>query len=215
MLAISFPCVYTQANDACTLNISILTCSPGKELYSTFGHSAIRLTDKYRNIDIVYNYGTFDFNDTGFYMKFIRGQLSYSLSVENYTDFLESYKQEKRSVYEQVLDLNCFQKQGLEKALEQNMLAENRYYRYNFITDNCTTRIRDLLLNTIASVAIGKKIIPINTTPRKMIHSYLRKGGKLWSELGIDILLGSTIDRALSTQEAMFLPEYLMKGLIV
>ena len=200
------------ANDSCALQISLLTCSPGKELYSTFGHSAIRLKDPNTNTDIVFNYGTFDFDAPNFYGKFIRGKLDYFLSVSDYTDFLNSYKEEKRSVSEQILNLSCVEKQKLQTVLQRNLLPENRKYRYDFIRDNCTTRIRDILLGLVDTPTVRKLNVPRNTTPRRLIHAYLEQGEKQWSELGIDILLGSNIDPKLSASGTMFLPEYLMKG---
>ena len=98
------------AQDSCHLRLSLLTCSPGEELYSTFGHSAIRVIDSARHEDVVYNYGTFDFNDPQFYIKFIRGRLLYYLSTEEFRDFEEDYRQDNRSITEQVFNLNCGEK---------------------------------------------------------------------------------------------------------
>lgn len=211
ILAVTY-CKATRANDSCSLQISLLTCSPGSELYSTFGHSAIRLKDPNTNTDIVFNYGTFNFDDPGFYRKFTRGKLDYFLSVSDYSGFLESYKEEKRIVYEQILNLTCPQKQRLQLALQENTLPEHRFYRYDFIKNNCTTRIRDLLLDLIDSSTLIKFNLPQNSTARKLIHQYLDQGGKQWSKLGIDVLLGSKIDQKLNASGTMFLPEYLMKG---
>src|SRR4051812_21975801 len=113
----------TQAQNSsnCHVRISLLTCAPGQELYSTFGHTAIRITDSVTRTDIVYNYGTFDFDDPNFYMKFVRGKLDYFLSAAYYPDFMYEYQEEQRSVTEQVLNLNCAQKLQIIRALELNM----------------------------------------------------------------------------------------------
>ncbi len=211
VLAVTY-CKAAIANDSCSLQISLLTCSPGSDLYSTFGHSALRLKDPDTNTDIVFNYGTFNFDDPDFYRKFTVGKLNYFLSVSDYSGFLESYKEEKRSVYEQILNLTCPQKQRLQLALQENTLPGHRFYRYDFIKNNCTTRIRDLLLNLIDSITRIRLNSPQNVSPRKLIHQYLEHGGKQWSELGIDVLLGSKIDQKLNASGTMFLPEYLMKG---
>lgn len=202
-----------SAQDSCTVQISLLTCAPGEELYSTFGHTALRVTDKWRGIDVVFNYGTFDFSDPNFYTKFVRGKLNYFLSVENYPDFIYTYVAEQRSVTEQVLNLTCSQKQQLIQALQINMQEENRYYKYDFLFDNCTTRVRDLLFHYADSLQLKNEIIPSHTSHRNLIHEYLDAGGKEWSKLGIDILLGSKVDKPISSYEAMFLPDYLMKGI--
>src|SRR4051812_24672160 len=129
-----------QAQDSsnCHVRISLLTCAPGQELYSTFGHTAIRITDSIRRTDIVYNYGTFEFDDPNFYMKFVRGKLDYFLSAAYYPDFMYEYQEEQRSVTEQVLNLSCTQKQQIVQALAINMQGANRMYKYDFVYDNCT-----------------------------------------------------------------------------
>src|SRR3982751_2050087 len=116
-----------QAQDStnCHVRISLLTCAPGQELYSTFGHTAIRITDSVTRTDIVYNYGTFDFDDPNFYMKFVRGKLDYFLSADQFPDFMYEYEETQRSVAEQVLNLNCAQKQQIIQALATNMQGTN------------------------------------------------------------------------------------------
>jgi hypothetical protein len=196
----------------CHLRISLLTCSPGAELYSTFGHTALRIVDTARHSDVVFNYGTFDFSDPDFYTKFVKGKLEYFLSVENYRDFLYAYQVEQRSIWEQELNLDCNEKEQMVNAINVNMQGTNRFYKYDFLYDNCTTRIRDLIFKNISNVAINKRLIPPGITSRDLIHSYLDKGGEPWSKLGIDILLGSKLDKPVTNNEAMFLPDYLMKG---
>lgn len=202
-----------QSDSVCNFRISLLTCSPGEELYSTFGHSALRVTDSAAGIDIIYNYGTFDFDDPSFYTKFIRGKLLYFVSVERLEDFLQEYIYEKRGVTEQVLNLSCNEKEKLAAALRENAKEENRYYKYDFIYDNCTTRLRDMVFNNADGPIETDDIRPgKNVTFRNMIHSYLDKSHQYWSKLGIDILLGEPLDKKVTNSEAMFLPDYLLKG---
>jgi hypothetical protein len=199
-------------NDACSLRISLLTCAPGEELYSTFGHTALRVKDEHAGTDEVFNYGTFEFSPD-FNIKFIRGKLLYSLSVEDFADFMYAYRVESRSVQEQVLQLGCAEKQQLYLALQRNALPQDRDYRYDFLFDNCTTRAGDMVArNTQAPVQFAN-ILPSKTpTFRDLIHSYLDAGHEHWSKLGIDLLLGAPLDRKVSNREAMFLPDYLLKG---
>lgn len=195
----------------CPLRISLLTCTPGQELYSTFGHSAFRVVDSSSNTDLVFNYGTFDFYDPKFYQKFIKGRLLYFVSVDSLPGFLWEYQYYKRGVTEQVIDIRCEEKQKLVAALYENAKEENKYYRYDFNYDNCTTRLRDILEKTTGKELKTKNILPYNnTTFRHLIHDYLNRGGQQWSKLGIDILLGSPLDKKISNREAMFLPDYLM-----
>ncbi len=215
LILISF--IYQNANaqqdSACHLRISLLTCAPGAELYSTFGHTALRIQDSTTGLDIVYNYGTFWFEDPQFYTKFVRGKLDYSLSVDKFPDFMYEYQYFQRSVQEQELNLTCAQKGQIITALNINMQGANRYYKYDFVYDNCTTRVRDLIFRSLPGSSVKNRLVPEGTTARNLIHSYLDKGGEPWSKLGIDILLGAKLDKPVGDKVAMFLPEYLLKGI--
>ncbi|OLY93598.1 protein of unknown function [Cnuella takakiae] len=215
LLAIVFlfvaPASFAQS-DSCGLRITLLTCNPGEELYSTFGHTAIRVQHGPSGTDEVYNYGMFEFAPD-FYLKFIRGKLLYSLTIETYPDFLYTYQYESRSVVEQEVLLGCSQKQNLWAALRENARPENRNYRYDFLFDNCTTRARDMIARYAGKGLQWRNILPAESpTFREMLHTYLDGGGQYWSKLGIDLLLGARLDRTVSNQQAMFLPDYLLKG---
>ena len=122
--------------------ISLLTCDPGEQIYSSFGHSGIRVLDLTSGRDMVFNYGTFDFGAPNFVLNFAGGRLDYYLSVSTYDRFMAEYEYFHRSVREQVLNLNEQQKIELIRFLENNYLPENRAYRYDFFFDNCATRVR-------------------------------------------------------------------------
>jgi hypothetical protein len=130
------------AQDSSHIRISLLTCTPGDELYSTFGHSALRVTDSSSVSDIVFNYGTFNFDDPGFYIKFIRGKLLYYVSTADFPDFKEEYQNTNRGMTEQVLNLSAPEKLALMHFVYNNAKEQNRYYQYDFFLDNCTTRLR-------------------------------------------------------------------------
>ena len=198
--------------DSCHLRISLLTCGPGEELYSTFGHSAVRVTDSLSNEDIVYNYGTFSFDEPGFYMKFIRGKLLYYLSTQDFSSFKQDYEQEKRSMVEQVLNLSCNEKQKMAKLLLQNLMGANKFYKYDFFFDNCTTRLRDLLEKSADSSVHYASILQRPITFRQHIFEYMDLNNFEWTKLGMDLLLGAKTDAVMSNREAMFLPDYLLKG---
>ena len=205
-------CTPSHAQDTCSLRISLLTCSPGEELYSTFGHTAIRVQDRESGLDEVYNYGTFEFSPE-FYSQFIRGKLLYYLSVENFNDFVAQYQWESRSIVEQDLLFSCEKKQQLYEALQVNALEQNKYYRYDFLFDNCTTRAKDIIAKNADSAVVFNNILPDDRPSfRDLIHSYLNKGGQYWSKLGIDMLLGSDLDELANNEESMFLPDWLLNG---
>ena len=199
------------AQDSCGIRISLLTCTPGTELYSTFGHSALRVVDSSNNNDRVFNYGTFDYFDPNFYTNFIKGKLLYYVDTSSIEVFMYEYEFFKRGVTEQVINISCDEKQKLVAALYENIKEENREYRYDFNYDNCTSRLRDMLEKAAGKQLDSKNILPApNTTFRNLIHSYLDKGGQQWSKLGIDMLLGKPMDKKVTNREAMFLPDYLL-----
>jgi hypothetical protein len=199
--------------DSCGLQISLLTCSPGEELYSTFGHTAIRVKDSAGSMDYVFNYGTFEFSPD-FYTKFIQGKLLYYLSVDEFSNFIYQYQMEGRSVVEQPLLLSCAEEQQLFAALQWNAQEENRYYLYDFLFDNCTTRARDIIAKNTLPPVVFQNILPKDVpTFRDLIHTYLDLGGQYWSKLGIDMLLGAKLDREVSNLQSMFLPDYLKQGM--
>lgn len=190
--------------------ISLLTASPGPDLYSTFGHSAIRVKDSLQKFDIIFNYGTFDFDTRNFYVKFTRGQLDYMLSVETFENFSYYRKSENRSIIEQELNLTTEQKRKLYYLLQENYKPENRYYRYDFFFDNCSSRIRDIMKTAFADDF--RYVYPDEwkngeLTFRNLIDLYLTHHH--WSDYGIDIALGLPSDDVASPADYMFLPDYL------
>lgn len=203
---------YSQP-DTCHLRLSLLTCSPGEELYSAWGHTAIRVTDRNTGSDMVFNYGTFDDTDPDFYLKFTKGIMHYALSVYPYSDFLQEYQYQNRGIVEQELRLSCAQKGNIYRALQVNNTNENRFYYYYFHTDNCTTRAQDLIVENTGSTVSYKNILPHRSvTFRNLIHSYLDNSHQYWSKFGIDLFLGLNLDKKPTNEEAMFLPDYLKRG---
>lgn len=203
----------SQIPDSCQFRISLLTCSPGQEIYSIFGHSALRLRDSSRNLDIIFNYGTFDFEDPNFLAKFGRGNLLYFVSVEEIDDFINQYREDKRNITEQELNLSCSEKEKLSDFLKNNTKEENKYYLYSFLYDNCSSRLKDIVAKNSSSPLAFQNILPApNTSFRDLIHEYMDKGRQPWTKLGLDMLLGSSLDVKIKNEEAMFLPEYLMKA---
>ncbi|MGB5500300.1 MAG: DUF4105 domain-containing protein, partial [Maribacter sp.] len=192
--------------------ISVLTCGSGDQLYSTFGHSAFRVQDPAIGIDVVYNYGVFDFNSNNFYGKFAQGKLDYTLARQQFSNFIREYEYDKRWVNEQVLQLSQGERNTLFGFLENNYLPENRAYQYDFFYNNCATKIWDVL-----AVVFGDKIVfdedylKEKFTHRELIHQNMPTNS--WSAFGIDLALGAVIDDLATPKEHMFLPFYIMKQL--
>jgi len=192
--------------------ISVLTCGSGDQLYSTFGHSAFRVQDPAIGIDVVYNYGVFDFNSNNFYGKFAQGKLDYTLARQQFSNFIREYEYDNRWVNEQVLQLSQEERNTLFGFLENNYLPENRAYQYDFFYNNCATKIWDVL-----AVVFGDKLVfdedylKEKFTHRELIHQNMPTNS--WSAFGIDLALGAVIDDLATPKEHMFLPLYIMKHL--
>ena len=188
--------------------VSLLTADPGTELYSSFGHSAIRL----REIgpdgrDLVFNFGTFDFDTPNFYGKFATGKLNYMLSVVPYDRFIIEYDYYKRGLREQVLDLNQEQKDFLLQHLDAQYAPERRFYKYDFFYNNCATKIRDAFDIAMGEQLVWSDSVKEEKTFRNLIDEFVLP--LPWADFGIDLALGAVIDRPATELEKQFLPTYM------
>ncbi len=191
--------------------LSIITGERSTELHTLFGHSAIRLYDPLFGIDIMYNYGAFDFETPNFMLKFVRGKLLYELARDHYPSFFEYYRREGRTIEEQVLDLTQAQKQQLFDFLENEYKPENRKYLYDFFLNNCSTRVRDALQKTFkirwkTNNPNEKAYLKRTVTYRHVISLYAKES---WVRLGMNLMLGLPADKILDGQRKMFMPDYL------
>ena len=188
--------------------VSLLTADPGTELYSSFGHSAIRL----REIgpdgrDLVFNFGTFDFDTPNFYGKFATGKLNYMLSVVPYDRCIIEYDYYKRGLREQVLDLNQEQKDFLLQHLDAQYAPERRFYKYDFFYNNCATKIRDAFDIAMGEQLVWSDSVAEEKTFRNLIDEFVLP--LPWADFGIDLALGAVIDRPATELEKQFLPTYM------
>lgn len=189
-----------------SIQLSLLTCAPGNEIYELFGHTAIRYQNFSRKIDLVFNYGMFSFNTPHFIYRFVKGETDYQLGIMPYPYFESEYALRGSSVYQQVLNLTQAEKLKLLELLEENYLPENRIYRYNYFYDNCTTRARDQIEKCIQ----GKVVYPSADwvkTFRGIVHEFT--GGSPWDQLGIDLCLGQEADKPIDIRQQMFSPFYM------
>ena len=188
--------------------ISVLTIGPGESLNDAFGHNAFRIKDEGRGLDVVYGFGKYDFEAPNFYLKFAQGKLNYLISKNSFSDFYQTYVYYDRSIHEQVLNISQKEKQKLYNALVTNYKPENRRYLYDFFYDNCATRIRDVIENvTTAPINYSAEYTNGSKTFRTLIHEHV--GKNTWGSFGIDIALGSIIDRIATPKEELFLPKYI------
>ena len=193
---------------------SLLTCSAGEEIYSLFGHTALRYEDPARGIDVVFNYGMFSFGVPHFALRFALGETDYQLGVTEFSRFAAEYQWDERDVWQQTLNLTSREKQRLWEALTENYRPENRTYRYNFFYDNCATRPRDRIEACVdgrVEYAAAQDSTGTVCTWRDLLHRYTE--GHPWARFGIDLCIGSRADKPASYREQMFVPFYLQQYL--
>ena len=191
-----------------SLSISLLTCSQGRDISSAFGHSALRVTDHTHGRDMVFNYGTFSFQEPNFMLKFLKGDLKYFLSVNTFQQFKQSYDAAGRGITEQPLNLTLEQAVEIYFLLIENYKPTNRYYLYDFLQDNCATRIRDIF---DAHPDFSMKDSLTGMTYRDELTRLV--GDRRWMMFGIDLILGARTDREITARESTFLPDRLSQVL--
>ena len=202
--------LYSQSDNDTT--VYLLTCSPGIDTYSIYGHSALRVVIMHNKTDQVFNWGVFDFSTPHFAWKFAKGRLNYMLAEYGSDLFVQEYFIEKRSVFSQKINLDASEKRVLLTLIQTNLQPENRFYRYDFFYDNCSTRIRDLIEKTVGS----KLIYPPDETNR--MATFRQKAGEYqrnfpWLNMGIDLIMGTPGEAKASFRDRMFLPVDLQKNL--
>ena len=219
MLAFSF-ILYVQAavqtgkekRISDSIRISLLTCAAGEEIYSLYGHTAIRYENPSKGIDVVYNYGVFDFDTPNFALRFALGQTDYQLGRNRFDRFVAAYAFMGRDVYQQVLNLTQDEKLRLVTLLEETYLPENRIYRYNFFYDNCATRPRDIIeraINGSVSYAENAILQDKKHSFRNLLHQY--NENHPWARFGIDLCVGAKGDKPATFREMMFIPFYVQE----
>lgn len=199
---------FTQLSE--NSKVYLLTCEVGDEVYSQFGHSALRITDPLAGLDVTFNWGMFEFSDdpVDFNYKFAKGKLPYYMDVTETQYFLGEYAYFQREVRQQELNLSLEQKQEIWKLLEINALPENLHYKYDFFFDNCATRIRDIMKKALGDELVWAVHPEANeNTFRAMID--LGFQSHPWLDFGIDIVLGYKIDGKVDNANLMFNPFYM------
>ncbi len=202
----AFVSVESNIDPMDSVEVSLLTCSPHEEIYSLYGHSAIRWHQG--DIDLVFNWGMFSFSKPYFALRFVFGLTDYELAAYPYERFWPYYQQWGSSVTEQVLNLTNDEKRTLQHLLSENLKEENRVYRYNFFYNNCSTKPRDVIEKSIEGQVVYEDHNDFQPTFREMVRECNRN--HRWSKFGNDMLLGVKADLATTRQEQEFLPMNLM-----
>lgn len=195
-----------DAQRADSADVYMITCAPGNASYSIYGHTALRISMRSTQFDMVYNWGIFDFSTPNFVYRFAKGRLDYMLGAYSYERFLEEYIAEGRSVWSQKLNLTTQEKERLFVIINENLKPENVKYRYDFFFDNCATRVRDI----VAEAATDTVIFPVKEESksfRQLIDPFQKV--LPWLDMGADMLLGLQSDRKASVADEMFLPMFL------
>ena len=189
-----------------SVEVSLLTCSPHEEIYSLYGHSALRWHSGEQ--DIVFNWGMFSFNKPYFVLRFVFGLTDYELGAYPYDTFWPYYKKWGSSITEQVLNLTNDEKRKLQMTLIENLKPENKVYRYNYFYNNCSTKPRDVIEQSIDGQVVYNEREGFEPTFREMVRECNRN--HLWSKFGNDLLLGLKADLKTNRAEQEFLPLNLM-----
>lgn len=195
-----------------SVEIGLITCSPHEEVYSLYGHSALRVHNLKTSEDVVYNWGIFNFSKRFFVLRFIFGLTDYELDTMPFEAFCNYYQHWGSSVTEQVLDLTTEEKENIQQALANNLRPENKIYRYNFFYDNCSTRPRNIIENSLIRKLHYTGLQDDIYTYRQLVRFCTRNHP--WATFGNDILLGVKADRKLISREEEFLPEKLMNHML-
>lgn len=205
--------LYLCGQEISVPEVYLLTCGPGTETYSVYGHSALRIVDPQKGSDLVYNWGVFDFSTPNFAWKFAKGRLDYMLDTESYDYFLKTYFLEERWVISQKFNLNQSEIRRLSALIAENLKPENIRYRYDFLYDNCSTRIRDLIERAVGDSLLYPQPENIKEMPtfRDLTGEFQK--GYPWYQFGVDLLMGSPVDKKAGLRDRMFLPLYLQSGL--
>lgn len=193
--------------------ISIITCAPGNEIFDCFGHTAIRVLDPATKMDIVFNYGIYEFNQPNFELNFAKGYMKYKLGISYFDRFTPVYTRDNRTITEQVLNLDSAQRQQFFDFLVWNEKPENKYYFYDYFYDNCATRVRDVIATKTGADVVYRDSFAANegASIRQLVRGYAHNN--LWGMLGIDFCLGQKIDREIDDSVYIFLPEYFLASL--
>lgn len=190
--------------------VSVLTCAPGNEAYSLFGHTGLRYADDEKGIDIVFNYGYFDFEAPNFVWRFVLGETDYMVGAVPFDRFANEYSERGSSVTEQVLELSPLQEQALFNALVKNCRPENRVYRYNYFYNNCTTKIRDKVAEAAGEICMADTAARYATF-RDALNALT--ASHPWYSFGINLLLGSDVDAPATGYGLQFIPQNYMLDL--
>ena len=215
VLLVSLPAARARAQTPVAgseLTVSVITVGPGAEVWERWGHDMIRVRDGRTGLDVVYNYGMFDFRERGFLLHFLEGRLNYWTAAFYSAPTFEFYRQAHRSMWEQVLRLTPAQRIALRDFLDWNGLPANRYYRYDYYRDNCATRVRDAIDKVIGgAIARDTRGRPTGTTARD--HTRRLTEDQPLLRTGLMVLLGPATDQPLDEWDEMFLPVRMMYSL--
>ena len=201
---------YLQHIDS-VVSVGFVTCGPGNEVYSLYGHTALHYKDTERGTDVAVNWGIFSFSKPNFVTRFVFGLTDYEIGIQDFRDFCELYRYEQRWVKEQQLSLTAEEKLQIADAIEENYRPENREYRYNYFYDNCTTRARDMIVDHLSGKISYAASPHEGLSFRQLIHLYFE--GYPWVRFGNDMLLGLQADSKTTTSERQFLPQETMDDL--
>src|SRR5688500_4185796 len=187
------------------LTVYLMTMGAGDLVWERFGHNAIWIHDAARGTDAVYNWGMFDFAQPGFLRRFLTGDTRYWMAAFDLNSTVDVYAGSNRTVLVQELDLTPAQRAELQRFAEWNEREENRYYRYDYYRDNCSTRVRDAIDRVLGGL-IRASLDTVSTGTTYRWHNRRLTLEVPFQYTGMDIVLGQPGDQTISAWEEAFLP---------
>jgi hypothetical protein len=192
------------------LSIYVMTFGPGDHPFFKFGHDALLVRDRATGRDLVYNFGTFRFAP-GLIGEFMKGRLTYWLSVSSLSITMASYERENRTIVLQELALPPATKRELVAQLEDNARPEKREYKYDYFLDNCSTRVRDAVDRATGGALHAVARAPGRLTLRDQALRMTADAVPLY--LALDLVLAGATDRPIDRWAEMYIPEELERAL--
>lgn len=189
--------------------LSLITCGVGDELPTAFGHSGLRVLDSVYQIDVIFNYGSYNYTPSQFYYHFIKGDPTFYVTIEPTQQFLSKYNDENRIVQQNTLLLDSVQRHSIFNFLMWNADEANYAYQYDLLYNNCATKLRDVLVEHNVPVACNTKD---KHTFRGLLNEKLETHP--WSMLGLYIILGSNTDKDITGYEMLFMPDRLQQAML-
>jgi hypothetical protein len=192
--------------------VYLLTFSPGSNVAEVWGHNAIWIRDPASGVDVTYNWGMYNFAEPGFIRRLAKGTMMYWMLGVDAERIIPGYIVDNRDIYAQELNLTLREKSALVDLLVATDTDANRYYRYDYYADNCSTRVRDAL-DQVVGGRIRTTLEPVSAAVTWRWHAQRILRSIPWAYVGMEFALGTPTEGTINEWQETFLPMELMEHL--